>query len=80
VAREVLATGCDRLSPELGRPGVVGPAYGATDSVERVRERIEEERRALALAGQSVINLDLLDEQYRVVPSSTELPASGSLP
>jgi hypothetical protein len=38
---------------------------GATDSGERVRERIEEDRRALALAGQTAINLDLLDEQYR---------------
>ncbi len=38
---------------------------GAADSGERVRERIEEDRRALSLAGRSPINLDLLDEQYR---------------
>jgi len=47
-----------------------GPAWwdrytGATDSGERVRERIEEDRTALALAGRTAINLDLLDEQYR---------------
>ena len=50
--------------------GLEGPAWwdeytGATDSGERVRERIEEDRRALALAGRSAINLDFLDEQYR---------------
>ncbi len=38
---------------------------GAADSGERVRERIEEDRRALALAGRIPVNLDLLDEQYR---------------
>jgi LmbE family N-acetylglucosaminyl deacetylase len=38
---------------------------GAADSGERVRERIEEDRRALSLAGRIPVNLDLLDEQYR---------------
>lgn len=38
---------------------------GATDSGERVRERIEEDRRALALAGREPTNLDFLDDQYR---------------
>ena len=38
---------------------------GAADSGERVRERIEEDRRALSLAGRVPVNLDLLDEQYR---------------
>jgi LmbE family N-acetylglucosaminyl deacetylase len=47
-----------------------GPAWwdrytGATDSLERVRERIEEDRRALALAGRTAVYLDLLDAQYR---------------
>jgi LmbE family N-acetylglucosaminyl deacetylase len=47
-----------------------GPAWwdrytGATDSPERARERIDEDRRALALAGRTAVNLDLLDEQYR---------------
>src|SRR5437588_11456926 len=47
-----------------------GPAWwdrytGATDSAERVRERLEEDWRALALAGRTAVNLGFLDEQYR---------------
>lgn len=38
---------------------------GATNSAQRVRERLEEDRRALALAGRTAVNLDLLDDQYR---------------
>lgn len=38
---------------------------GATDSAERVRERIEEDRRALAFAGRTAVNLGFLDKQYR---------------
>jgi hypothetical protein len=38
---------------------------GATDSADRVQERIDEDRRALALAGRTSTNLDFLDEQYR---------------
>jgi LmbE family N-acetylglucosaminyl deacetylase len=38
---------------------------GATDSGQRMRERIAEDRRALALAERTAVNLDLLDEQYR---------------
>ena len=50
--------------------GLSAPAWwdqytGATESAERVRERIEEDRRALALAGRTAVNLGLLDEQYR---------------
>jgi LmbE family N-acetylglucosaminyl deacetylase len=45
---------------------------GATDSLERVHERIEEDRRALALTGSAAVNLDLLDEQYR---EADQLPA-----
>lgn len=50
--------------------GLDAPAWwdqytGATDSAERVRERIEEDRRALALAGRTAVNLGFLDEQYR---------------
>ena len=50
--------------------GLPAPAWwdeytGATDSGERVRERIEEDRRALALAGREPTNVGLLDEQYR---------------
>lgn len=38
---------------------------GATDSAQRVRDRVEEDRRALALAGRGAVNLELLDDQYR---------------
>jgi LmbE family N-acetylglucosaminyl deacetylase len=38
---------------------------GASDSGERVRERVEEDRSALALAGRTAVNLGFLDEQYR---------------
>ncbi|HZO78493.1 MAG TPA: PIG-L family deacetylase [Solirubrobacteraceae bacterium] len=49
---------------------VRGPAWwdeytGASDSAERVRERLEEDRRALAVAGRTAVNLGFLDEQYR---------------
>ena len=49
----------------LDRPAWWDRYTGATDSGERVRERIEEDLTALALAGRTAINLDLLDEQYR---------------
>jgi len=49
----------------LDRPAWWDRYTGATDSGERVRERIDEDRTALALAGRTAINLDLLDQQYR---------------
>lgn len=47
-----------------------GPAWwdrltGAKDSGKRVRERVEEDRKALALDGRARVNLGFLDEQYR---------------
>lgn len=38
---------------------------GATDSGQRARERVEEDREALACAGRTPVNLGFLDEQYR---------------
>jgi LmbE family N-acetylglucosaminyl deacetylase len=38
---------------------------GATDVQQRMRERYEEDRRALSLAGREATVLDLLDDQYR---------------
>jgi hypothetical protein len=38
---------------------------GATDSGQRVRERVEEDRAALAVAGRKPVNLGFLDVQYR---------------
>ncbi|MBV8219242.1 MAG: PIG-L family deacetylase [Solirubrobacterales bacterium] len=50
---------------ELTAPAWWDQYTGAVDSGERVRERIEEDRRALALAGRPALNLGFLDEQYR---------------
>jgi LmbE family N-acetylglucosaminyl deacetylase len=38
---------------------------GATDSAARMRERVAEDRLALARAGRTAINLGFLDDQYR---------------
>lgn len=38
---------------------------GAADSAQRMRERVEEDRAALALAGRTAQGLGLLDAQYR---------------
>jgi LmbE family N-acetylglucosaminyl deacetylase len=62
----------------LGTPAWWDQYTGATDSGERVRERIDEDRRALALAGRSAVNLGFLDEQYRendqpLAPVKTEI-------
>lgn len=62
-------------------------ATGATDPVERMRERRMEDRVALALAGRAGVALDLLDAQYRheplavatVVARLTDVVASGAL-
>lgn len=50
---------------------------GARDAAERMRERIEEDRRALALAGREPLNLDFLDCQYGgEAPSPDEVAAA----
>ena len=50
-------------------PGTPAPWWdrltGAADPVERMRERRDEDRRALALAGRSAVAIDLLEAQYR---------------
>lgn len=48
---------------------------GAANSAARARERLDEDSRALALAGASSVTLDLLDSQYRTngeAPAVTE--------
>jgi LmbE family N-acetylglucosaminyl deacetylase len=40
---------------------------GATDSAQRVRERVQEDREALAVAKREPVNLGFLDAQYRDV-------------
>jgi LmbE family N-acetylglucosaminyl deacetylase len=50
--------------PPAGVLGEWDEEGGASDSRERVRERIAEDRAALALAGCDGVYLDFLDEQY----------------
>ena len=53
-------------SPPGGTPAASWDRLtGAQDPVERMCERREEDRRALALVGRDAVNLDLLDAQYR---------------
>src|SRR5689334_22938681 len=51
--------------PESGATGWWDLLTNAPDSVTRARERLEEDARALALAGARSLTLDLLDSQYR---------------
>ncbi|HEX8645495.1 MAG TPA: hypothetical protein VF715_01250 [Thermoleophilaceae bacterium] len=44
---------------------------GATDSLEHMRARIEEDGAALAMAGAEPVALDFLDVQYRIEPLET---------
>jgi LmbE family N-acetylglucosaminyl deacetylase len=50
---------------ELRTPAWWDEYTGTSDSAERVRERIQEDCRALAGAGRTAVNLGFLDEQYR---------------
>ncbi len=52
-------------SPPPGTAGWWDALTGAGDPIQRMRERRDEDRRALALAGRSAVALELLDAQYR---------------
>ncbi len=58
-------------APAPGRSGAWELVAGVRDSAERALLRIEEDRRALALARARAVNLALLDEQYRRGERST---------
>lgn len=45
---------------------------GAGDSRRRMEERLDEDRRALALAGREAVGLDFLDSQYRDGPQNAD--------
>ncbi len=63
--------------------GVVGwwdRLTGAVDPAARVRERLEEDERALALAGRSAEQLGFLDGQHRDGPPGDVLGALRELP
>ena len=59
--------------PEEGSIGWWDRLTGADDSAERMHERLEEDRRALELAGSRAANLGLLDDQYRTNGSVPDL-------
>jgi hypothetical protein len=53
-------------SPPQGAPVAYWDRLtGARDSVQRMRERHAEDRRAMAMTGRRALHLDLLDKQYR---------------
>jgi GlcNAc-PI de-N-acetylase len=62
---EVLVVNVFANEPPAGTLGWWDRLAGATDSAAAVRTRIEEDRRALALAGRAAVNLPFLDGQYR---------------
>jgi hypothetical protein len=62
---EVLVVNVFAGEPPAGALGWWDRLAGASDSGAAVRARIEEDRRALALAGRAAVNLPFLDSQYR---------------
>ncbi len=62
---EVLVVNVFAGEPSAGMLGWWDRIAGATDSIAAVRARVEEDRRALALAGRTAVNLPFLDGQYR---------------
>ncbi len=64
-AGEVLVVNVFAGEPCAGTLGWWDKLAGASDSAAVVRERIDEDRRALALAGRAAVNLPFLDGQYR---------------
>jgi GlcNAc-PI de-N-acetylase len=64
-AGEVLVVNVFAGEPSAGTLGWWDELAGATDSAAVVQMRIEEDRRALALAGCASVNLPFLDSQYR---------------
>jgi LmbE family N-acetylglucosaminyl deacetylase len=63
--------------PAEGTPPRWDRISGARDSVQRMRDRLEEDGRALALAGRSATGLDFLDAQYRDRPLDAEALEAG---
>src|SRR5271170_7121838 len=62
---EVLVVNVFAGEPPAGALGWWDRAAGASDSPAAVRVRVDEDRRALALAGRAAVNLPFLDSQYR---------------
>jgi GlcNAc-PI de-N-acetylase len=71
-AAEVLVVNVFAGEPPAGTLGWWDRIAGATDSAAAVRLRVEEDRRALALAGRTAVNLPFLDSQYREADQAPE--------
>jgi len=83
---EVLVVNVFAGEPPAGALGWWDRLAGHSDSAAVVRMRIEEDRRALALAGRAAVNLAFLDDQYRrgehdcaeIVQALRALPVAGA--
>jgi LmbE family N-acetylglucosaminyl deacetylase len=64
-ARDVRVVNIFTGAPAKGQLAIWDAITGAEDSAQRVRERLDEDARALAAAGREPLNLGLLDSQYR---------------
>jgi LmbE family N-acetylglucosaminyl deacetylase len=53
------------IPPDTAEPAWWDQLTGAISSPSRVRERVREDREALAVAGRASVNLGFLDDQYR---------------
>jgi GlcNAc-PI de-N-acetylase len=71
-AGDVLVVNVFAGEPPAGTLGWWDELAGASDSATAVRTRIDEDRRALALAGRSAVNLPFLDGQYRECDQAQE--------
>ena len=58
--------------PDAGVLGSFDPLFGVSESASFVRDRLVEDREALALAGRVAVHLDFLDDQYRDVALSPD--------
>ncbi len=83
---EVLVVNVFAGEPPAGALGWWDRLAGHSDSAAVVRMRIEEDRRALALAGRAAVNLAFLDGQYRrgehdcaeIVQALRAVPVAGA--
>jgi LmbE family N-acetylglucosaminyl deacetylase len=65
--------------PEPGPPPPWDRLTGARDRAERMRERLQEDREALAAAGCEAIHLGFLDHQYRAAAPLDEQELAASI-
>ncbi|HMD56065.1 MAG TPA: PIG-L family deacetylase [Solirubrobacteraceae bacterium] len=69
--RELNVANVFAAAPAPGRVTLWDATTGASDSAQRVRERVAEDAAALGRAGRKPINLSFMDAQYRRPPQPT---------